>query len=431
MLLTIFSAWPINSIGGWRALVALSASRTHSFISVGSNVGPLSGIRIVEFAGIGPAPFAAMLLCDMGADVIRIERKGGNAVADMARAINRGRRVVVLDLKLPQGVEAALELIESADALIEGFRPGVMERLGLGPEVCLRRNPKLAYARMTGWGQTGPLAQAAGHDINYIAITGALHAIGRQGGKPALPLNLIGDFGGGSMYLAFGIVCALLEAKASGKGQVIDAAITDGVAYMMSLFYALVAEGSWHEQRGENMLDGGSHFYDVYATKDGKFVSVGALEPQFYRELLARTGLDGDPAFAVQLDRDAWPELKERLAAVFKTKTRDEWDAILLESDACYAPVMSISEAARHPHNVARAAFVEVDGVMHAAPAPRFSRTVPKVQTCPAGSDSKSVLAAWGFSHSRIEALDAAGVFRTARVTDAARRAGLKEEKRS
>jgi len=370
-----------------------------SFRGIGKGiVGPLTGIRIVEFAGIGPAPFASMLLSDMGADIIKIERHGGNPVEALAPGINRGRRVIVLDLKSPEDVRTALRLVERADALIEGFRPGVMERLGLGPDVCLQRNARLIYARMTGWGQSGPLAQAAGHDINYIALTGALHAIGRRGNKPTPPLNLLGDFGGGSMYLAFGLVCGLLEAKRSGRGQVIDAAITDGVAHLMSMFYASAASGQWLEERGNNMIDGGSHFYDVYETKDGKYVCIGSLEPQFYRDLLEKTGLSADPAFKRQFDRAAWPALQDKLAAVFKTRTRAAWDELMLGSDVCYAPVLSIAEASEHPHNVARQTFVEIDGVMQAAPAPRFSRTVPKAQRFPAKPDNEGALAAWGLT---------------------------------
>lgn len=368
-------------------------------------MGPLAGTRIVEFAGIGPAPFAAMLLSDMGADIVRIERKGGNAVADMVPSINRGRNAIVLDLKTDQGVEAALKLVGSADALIEGFRPGVMERLGLGPDVSLERNPRLVYGRMTGWGQTGPLAHAAGHDINYIALTGALHAIGPQDGKPTPPLNLLGDFGGGSLYLAFGLVCALLEARTSGKGQVIDAAITDGVIHLMTMFYDSIANGTWLEARGSNIIDGGAHFYGTYETLDGKFVAIGSLEPQFYRELLEKLGLADDPAFAAQLDRSAWPDLRQKIAAAFKSKTRDEWDAVMLGSDVCYSPVLSISEVAGHPHNLAREAFVEVDGMYRTAPAPRFSRTVPRIKRAQASTSIEDVLASWGLSAPDMEAL--------------------------
>lgn len=370
-------------------------------------MGPLHGIRIVEFAGIGPGPFAAMLFSDMGAEVIRIDRKGGRSPAK-TEIYMRGRKAVALDMKKPEGVEAALKLIDRADALIEGFRPGVMERLGVGPDVCLARNPKLVYGRMTGWGQTGPLAEAAGHDINYIAITGALHAIGPKNGKPVPPLNLTGDFGGGALYLAFGVVCALLEAQKSGKGQVIDVAMTDGAASLMTMFYAMIASGMWKDERASNLLDSGAHFYDTYETKDGKFVALGSIEPQFYKELMEKTGIT-DPAFAAQMDRTAWPSLKEKLAAVIKTKTRDEWDAIMQGSDVCYAPVMSIAEAPKHPHNAARKTFIELDGIVQPAPAPRFSRTVAEVQGPPEGADNNAALAAWGFSQGEIEALTASG----------------------
>jgi alpha-methylacyl-CoA racemase len=290
-------------------------------------MGPLQGLRIIEFAGLGPAPFAAMLFADMGADVLRLDRKGGR-VPSKAEVYLRGRKTVAFDLKKPEAVEAALTLIHGADALIEGFRPGVMERLGLGPDVCLSRNPKLVYGRMTGWGQTGPLAQAAGHDINYIALSGALHAIGPANEKPVPPLNLAGDFGGGALYLAFGMACALLETRNSGKGQVIDAAMTDGSASLMSVFYGMFASGIWWNERGVNLLDSGAHFYDTYETKDGKYIALGALEPQFYRELRDRAGLN-DPEFDPQMDRQVWPSLKEKMAAAIKTMngTRSCWAA--------------------------------------------------------------------------------------------------------
>jgi alpha-methylacyl-CoA racemase len=370
-------------------------------------MGPLQGIRIVEFAGIGPGPFAAMLLSDMGADVLRIDRKGGR-VPQKFEIYLRGRRSVALDLKRPGAVEAALKLIAKADALIEGFRPGVMERLGLGPDAALARNPKLVYGRMTGWGQAGPLAEAAGHDINYIALSGALHAIGNAGSKPVPPLNLVGDFGGGALYLAFGLVCGLLEAKASGKGQVVDAAMTDGAASLMTMFYGMSAAGFWRDQRGVNMLDSGAHFYDTYETSDGKYISLGSIEPQFYRELKEKAGLD-DPAFEAQMDRDGWPALKEKLAAIIKRKARDEWDSILSGSDVCYAPVLSLAEAPKHPHNAARRTFIEMDGVTQPAPAPRFSRTEPEVQWSPRPVDNPGSLSAWGFSDSEIAALETAG----------------------
>lgn len=370
-------------------------------------MGPLQGVKIVEFAGIGPGPFAAMLLSDMGADVIRIDRKGGRTPGKF-EVTYRGRKAVLLDLKKPEAVEAALKLIDRADALIEGFRPGVMERLGVGPDVCLARNAKLVYGRMTGWGQTGPLAAAAGHDINYIALTGALHGIGHSDSKPVPPLNLVGDFGGGALYLAFGIVCGILEARKSGKGQVVDAAMTDGAASLMAMFYGMAAGGIWQDRRGVNLLDSGAHFYDTYETRDGKWVALGSIEPQFYRELLEKTGI-ADKAFEAQMDRSAWPALKEKIAAVIKTKTRDEWDALMLGSDVCYAPVLSLAEAPRHPHNVARKTFIEVDGVVQPAPAPRFSRTPPEVQCGPREADSEGALSSWGFSKDEIGALKATG----------------------
>ena len=370
-------------------------------------MGPLEGVRVVEFAGIGPGPFAAMLLSDMGADVLRIDRKGGRTPGKF-EITYRGRQAVLLDLKKPEAVEAALKLIDKADALVEGFRPGVMERLGVGPEICLRRNPKLVYGRMTGWGQTGPLASAAGHDINYIALTGALHGIGNADAKPVPPLNLVGDFGGGALYLAFGVVCSILEARKSGLGQVVDAAMTDGAASLMSMFYGMAAAGVWQDKRGVNMLDSGAHFYDTYETKDGAWISLGSIEPQFYRELLEKTGI-ADSAFEAQMDRAAWPALKEKIAVVIKTKTRDEWDKIMLGSDVCYAPVLSLSEAPTHPHNVARETFIEIDGVVQPAPAPRFSRTPSKVQSGPRQPDARTALASWGFSQSEIRALENAG----------------------
>jgi alpha-methylacyl-CoA racemase len=370
-------------------------------------MGPLAGIRVVEFRGLGPGPHAAMLFSDMGADVIRIDRKGQGAVAKSEITL-RGRRAVELDMKKPEGVEAALKLIEKADALIEGFRPGVTERLGVGPDICLRRNPRLVYGRMTGWGQFGPLAKAAGHDINYISLSGVLHSIGRQGEKPVPPLNLVGDFGGGALYLAFGMVCALLEARKSGQGQVIDAAMTDGSASLMAMIYGQAASGEWKDSRGMNFLDSGAHFYDTYETKDGKWISLGPIEPQFYREMLERMGIT-DPAFEAQNDKQGWPALRAKLATVVKTKTRDEWDAIMLGTDVCYAPVLSMTEAPKHPHNLARSAFVEIDGVVQPAPAPRFSRTAPEIQGPPQSADSRAALSAWGFSAGDIDALAAAG----------------------
>ena len=370
-------------------------------------MGPLNGIRIVEFAGLGPGPFAAMLFADMGAEVIRIDRKGARAPLK-TEVLLRGRRAVGLDMKKPEAVEAALKLIEKADGLIEGFRPGVMERLGVGPEACFARNPRLVYGRMTGWGQTGPLAEAAGHDINYIALSGALHAIGEKGGAPVPPLNLVGDFGGGALYLAFGMTCAMLEARSSGKGQVVDAAMSEGSTSLMSLFYGLRAMGFWNDARGDNLLDGGAHFYGTYETKDGKWIALGAIEPQFYKQMLERAGI-ADPAFATHMDKTHWPALKEKLAAAIKSKTRDEWDVAFAGSDACYTPVLTMGEAPQHPHNVARGAFVEIDGVTQPAPSPRFSRTPSGVQSGPQGPDNDAALTTWGFSHGEIAALKESG----------------------
>jgi len=370
-------------------------------------MGPLKGVRIVEFAGLGPGPFAAMLFSDMGAEVIRIDRKGARA-PHRTEVAYRGRRAVALDLKKPEAVEAALRLIEMADGLIEGFRPGVMERLGLGPDACLARNPRLVYGRMTGWGQSGPLANTAGHDINYIAISGALHAIGEKDRAPPPPLNLVGDFGGGALYLCFGMVCAMLEARASGRGQVIDAAMSDGAASVMALFYGLKAMGWWSDARGENVLDGGAHFYGTYETADGKWIALGPIEPQFYKEFLDRAGI-ADPDFAAQMDRGQWPALKAKLAAIVKNRTRAQWDEVFAGSDACYAPVLSMEEAPRHPHNLARGTFVELDGVVQPAPAPRFSRTAPEIQGPPVAADNDAALSAWGFSQSDIAALNDCG----------------------
>jgi alpha-methylacyl-CoA racemase len=354
----------------------------------------------VEIAGIGPGPYCAMVLADMGAEVLRIERPANVSGAD-ARfdLLSRGRRCIAIDLKQAAGVEAVLRLVERADGLTEGFRPGVMERLGLGPDVCLARNPRLVYGRMTGFGQSGPLAHAAGHDINYIALAGALGPIGRKGAAPTPPLNLVGDFGGGGLLLAFGMTCALLERARSGKGQVVDAAMVDGAAALMTVFHGAQQSGWWSEARGTNLLDTGSHFYDAYETADGEFVSIGAIEPQFYAELLKRIGLDAD-SLPAQLDRARWPEAKETLARLFKTKTRAEWCALLEGSDACFAPVLSMSEARRHPHNVARGAFVEVAGVAQPRPAPRFSRTDSEIQRPPAraGEHTDEALGDWGFS---------------------------------
>lgn len=372
-------------------------------------MGPLQGVKILEFAGIGPGPFCAMLLSDMGAEVVRIDRKGGRG-ANRFDITSRGRRSIALDLKKPEAVETCLKLIENADGLIEGFRPGVMERLGLGPEVAHKRNARLVYGRMTGWGQTGPLAHAAGHDINYIALTGALHAIGRPDATPVPPLNLVGDFGGGALYLAFGMACGLFEAQRSGRGQIIDAAMTDGAASLMAMFYGFKAMGMWSNEKGSNLLDGGAHFYDTYETADGKWVAIGSIEPQFYALLLEKTGIKDD-AFNAQMDRLAWPSLKTKVAAVIKTKTREQWDTLMLGSDVCYAPVLSLDEAPKHPHNAARATFVEIDGVVQPAPAPRFSRTKPEVQGPPpgVGEHTEQALSDWGFSTADIAGLKTAG----------------------
>ncbi len=373
--------------------------------------GPLAGLKIIEFAGIGPGPFCAMLLSDMGAEVIRIDRYGakGGSKFDITA---RGRRSIALNLKTEQGVRAALDLIGQADALLEGFRPGVMERLGLGPEQCLAQNPKLVYGRMTGWGQTGPLAHAAGHDINYISLTGALHAIGRPGEKPVPPLNLVGDFGGGALYLAFGITCGLIEAKRSGRGQVIDTAMTDGSASLMAMFFGFKASGfpgMMSGEHGTNMLDGGAHFYDTYECADGKWISIGSIEPQFYALLRETAGLT-DAYWDTQMDASLWPEQKQKIAEVFKTKTRDEWTALMEGTDICFAPVLSLEEAIEHPHNKARETIVEIDGVVQPNVAPRFSRTKPEIQGPPpkAGEHTEDILNDWGLG-GRIEVLKKAG----------------------
>jgi alpha-methylacyl-CoA racemase len=371
-------------------------------------MGPLQGIKVIELAGIGPGPFCGMLLSDMGAEVIRIERKGarGGSKFDV---LSRGRRSVAVDLKKPEGVETVLKLVEGADILQEGFRPGVTERLGLGPDVCLERNPKLVYGRMTGWGQYGPMSQAAGHDINYISLTGALHAIGGKE-KPTAPLNLVGDFGGGALYLAMGMLAAVIEAKRSGKGQVVDVSMTDGSASLMSMMYGMKASGMWKDERAENMLDGGAHFYDTYVTRDGKSISIGSIEPQFYALLREKAGLD-DAAWDAQHDRAGWPDLKSKLEVVIKQKTRDEWDEIMSGTDVCYGPVLSLDEAPHHPHNIARKTFVDIDGVVQPNVAPRFSRTESEIQSPPCdelGRDTDAVLADFGFSENDIVSLKAA-----------------------
>ena len=383
--------------------------------------GPLTGYRIIEIAGIGPGPFAAMLLADMGAEVVRVDRAGAvrGPVPDTPHydILLRGRRNVAIDLKQPEGVDALLTLVESADALIEGFRPGVMERLGIGPEECLARNPKLVFGRMTGWGQEGPYAQAAGHDINYISLAGSLAHFGRAGEAPVPPLNMVGDFGGGGMFLAYGVVCALLESQRSGHGQVVDTAMVDGSAVLMSMFWALKQIGMHDEQaRGTNLLDTGAHFYDVYRCSDGQYISIGSIEPQFYGELLRLTGLEGDQQFAKQMDRSEWPALKSRLTELFATRTRDEWCELMEATDVCFAPVLTMSEAAAHPHNVERGTFIEVAGVPQPAPAPRFSRTSPEVSMPPAhaGEHTREVFADWGVAETQLDGWLDSGALRQA-----------------
>lgn len=377
--------------------------------------GPLAGLRIVEFAGIGPGPFCGMMLADHGAEVIRVDRasggRGGSQPISPKDVLARGRKSVAIDLKSAEGVALARRLAASADGIIEGFRPGVMERLGLGPDELLADNPKLVYGRMTGWGQTGPYAPYAGHDINYIALAGALAHFGRAGGKPTPPINMVGDFGGGGMMLAFGMVAALLHVARGGDGQVIDAAMTDGTAVLMAMIHGMANMGIWGEGLGTNMLDTGAHFYDTYETADGKFVSIGSIEPQFYAELRRIAGLADDPAFDAQHDRGQWRALKEKLTALFKTRTRAEWDAAMEHTDICYAPVLTMREAAAHPHNQARGTFVDVGGDTQPAPAPRYSQTAtatPAPAPMP-GADSDAVLASLGMGTEEIATLREAG----------------------
>jgi alpha-methylacyl-CoA racemase len=376
--------------------------------------GPLSGLRIIEFAGIGPGPFCGMLLSDLGADIVRIDRKSSAptmGIRGTRHAVTeRGRRSIALDLKQPEAIETCLRLAEKADAVFEGFRPGVMERLGLGPEAMLARNSALVYGRMTGWGQSGPWANMAGHDINYVAITGALDAIGTAE-KPIAPLNLVGDFGGGALYLALGLLAGVLHARETGKGQVVDTAMSDGAASLMALFYGFKAGGMWPGGRAANLLDGGAHFYDTYRCADGKWVAIGSIEPQFYALLLEKTGIS-DPAFDAQLDRSAWPSLREKLAAVILTRTRDEWTRILGGTDACFAPVLSMDEAPHHPHNLARGTFVELDGVIQPGVTPRFSASPGAIQRPPpqTGAHTSEALLDWGFSHADLAHLADAGV---------------------
>jgi alpha-methylacyl-CoA racemase len=376
-------------------------------------MGTLSGVRVVEFAGIGPGPFCCMLLADMGAEVIRIDRAGnvGKDSAPPAHATTlRGRRNVALDLKRPEAVEAALALMAKADIVIEGFRPGVMERLGLGPDVAMKRNPRLVYGRMTGWGQDGPIAHTAGHDINYIALTGALFAIGTKVGGPVPPLNLIGDFGGGALYMAVGVLAAYIETQRSGKGQIVDCAMVEGAASLMTPAFGALASGAFIEERESNRLDGGCHHYGVYETKDGKHIAIGSNEPQFYKLMLETVGL-GDAKLPAQGDRSQWPAMRARLATIFKTKTRAEWTELLEQKDVCFAPVLSMSEAMHHKQNVYRGTFVNVDGVAQPGPAPRFSRTPSGIERGPAhaGEHSREVLSDWGFDGKRVDALIKSG----------------------
>ena len=377
-------------------------------------MGPLTGIKVVELAGIGPGPMCAMLLSDHGAEVIRVDRL---AAVDLGldrerqfNVLNRGRRSVAVDLKSPEGVETVLRLVEGADALIEGFRPGVMEKLGLGPDVCLTRNPRLVFGRMTGWGQDGPMAKAAGHDINYIALTGALHSIGTAGGPPVPPLNLVGDFGGGALYLAFGVCAALLEARSSGQGQVVDVSMVDGASSLMAAIYGLHGSGAWTNNRGTNVLDTGAHFYGTYECADGNYVSIGSIEGKFHDELLEKLGLTTQD-IPDRMDSERWPAHKAHLVELFRAKTRDEWCAIMEGTDICFAPVLNLDEAPKHPHNVARGTFVEIEGVVQPGPAPRFSRTPGQVQgpVAARGEHTREALADWGFSADELATLEANG----------------------
>ena len=378
-------------------------------------MGPLSGLKILEFEAIGPGPFCGMMLADMGADVLLIDRPDdprlGFGRDRWFDVMMRGRRSATLDLKSKDGVAAAIELAGKADALIEGFRPGVMERLGLGPDVLLKKNPKLVYGRMTGWGQDGPLAPRAGHDINYIALTGVLHAIGRAGGAPVPPLNLVGDFGGGGMLLAFGIACALVEAQRSGMGQVVDAAMVDGASSLAAMFSGMMAAGRWSEVRGENVLDTGAPWYDAYETRDGKYVAIGSIEPKFYEDLIFRLGLK-DQNLPQQHDRKGWPTLRKLFTEKFREKTRDDWCTVFEGSDACFAPVLTFSEARAHPHNTARSTFTRVGKVDQPAPAPRFSRTPGEIRRAPPerGEGGGRALKDWGFSDQEISALKKQGL---------------------
>ena len=373
-------------------------------------MGPLKGLKIIEMAGIGPGPFCGMVLADFGAEIIRVDRASAIGTGSKQEPSNRGKKSIAVDLKAKEGVEVVLKLVETADAIFEGFRPGVMERLGIGPEVCLARNDRIVFGRMTGWGQEGPLANAAGHDINYISLSGALAAIGRPGSPPVPPLNLIGDFGGGGMLLALGLVAALLESKESKKGQVVDAAMTDGSALLMTMIYSMQSSGMWKTTMGSNLLDGGSHFYDTYECKDGKFISIGSIEPQFYALLCQIAELD-EKVFSKQMSRDLWPEQKEEIKKIFLKKTRDEWCELMEGTDVCFAPVLDMSEAPQHPHNKERKTFIDLEGVTQPAPAPRFSRTEPEVVSSPSivGEHTNEVLSSIGLSEEDISTLKTSG----------------------
>ena len=373
-------------------------------------MGPLKGLKIIEMAGIGPGPFCGMVLADLGAEIIRVDRASAIGTGSKKEPSNRGKKSIAVDLKAKEGVEVVLKLVETADAIFEGFRPGVMERLGIGPEVCLARNDRIVFGRMTGWGQEGPLANAAGHDINYISLSGALAAIGRPGSPPVPPLNLIGDFGGGGMLLALGLVAALLESKESKKGQVVDAAMTDGSALLMTMIYSMQSSGMWKTTMGSNLLDGGSHFYDTYECKDGKFISIGSIEPQFYALLCQIAELD-EKVFSKQMSRDLWPEQKEEIKKIFVKKTRDEWCELMEGTDVCFAPVLDMSEAPEHPHNKERKTFIDLEGVIQPAPAPRFSRTEPEVVSSPSivGEHTNEVLFSIGLSEEDISSLKTSG----------------------
>jgi alpha-methylacyl-CoA racemase len=375
-------------------------------LNQGIKMGPLKGIRVIEMAGIGPGPFCAMMLSDMGAEVIRVDRLSQKGTGHRANVLGRGRRSLALDLKNPKAVDTVLSLIDKADIVIEGFRPGVMERLGLGPDICLARNSGLVFGRMTGWGQDGPLAKAAGHDINYISIAGALGAMGYSDRPPAPPLNLVGDFGGGAMYLLAGVLAALIERSSSGKGQVIDAAMTDGTASLLSGFFGLMAMDMWTTDRSSNKLDGGAHYYGSYECSDGKYISIGSIEPQFYALLLEKAEIT-DPLFQVQQDQLAWPTLKEKLAKLFIQKTREQWCVLMEGTDICFAPILDLGEAPNHPHNKARNTYVEFEGVVQPSPAPRFSRTQSKIQSAASlvGEHSEEILSDWGYSDTDIQEL--------------------------